>query len=336
VSAALRIGLAGLGAHGSRYARHLLAGDVPGAQLTVVCRSDEKKGQAFASDHGLAFVAHAEDLAAHPEVDAVVISLPPCHHPRVATACLENQRPVLVEKPMAPDAASARSVVECVERTGTPLMVGQTLRLDTVIRRLRDEREGLGPLRTLYINQRFEPADRSWIDTPGCGGLFLNTGIHGFDLLRWLTGAEPISVYAEAGRAITRDTEDQFAAIVRMEPGGIIAVVDNARSSRSRSGRIELIGESAQIWGDHIHRTLVRVSGRDTTDLGPVEDAPTVPLLLNRFVTALACSVAPEITARDGLAAVELVEAATLSAREGRRVTIEEVRNGSERNRPGA
>jgi len=330
VSAVLRIGLAGLGAHGSRYARHLLRGDVPGARLTAVCRADEKKGRAFADEHGLAFVARAEDLAGHPDVDAVAIALPPNLHPAVATACLENGRPVLVEKPLAPDTRSARALVACVERTGTPLMVGQTLRLDAVMRRLRDEREGLGPLRTIYINQRFEPTDRQWIDTPGCGGLFLNTGIHGFDLLRWLTGAEPVSVFAESGRAVTRETEDQFAVIVRMQPGDIIAIVDNARSSRSRSGRIELVGASAQIWGDHIHRTLVRVCGRDRTDLGPIEDSPTVPLLLNRFVDALARGEAPEITARDGLAAIEMVEAATLSALESRKVAIEEMRSESD------
>ena len=36
----LRIGLAGLGIHGERYARHLLRNDVPDARLTAVCRRD--------------------------------------------------------------------------------------------------------------------------------------------------------------------------------------------------------------------------------------------------------------------------------------------------------
>jgi len=33
----------------------------------------------------------------------------------------------------------------------------------------------------------FEPTRRSWIDTPGRGGILLNTGVHAFDLLRFLT-----------------------------------------------------------------------------------------------------------------------------------------------------
>ena len=66
-------------------------------------------------------------------------------------------------------------------------MVGQTLRFDVVVRALKRESRGIGPLTTLSINQRFEPSDRSWIDTLGSGGMLLNTGVHGFDLLRFLT-----------------------------------------------------------------------------------------------------------------------------------------------------
>ena len=152
--------------------------------------------------------------------------------------------------------------------------------------------------------------------------MFLNTGVHGFDLLRWLTGSEPVSVFAEAGRAVTRETEDQYAAIFRMQPGDLIATVDNARSTHSRSGRIELVGSKAQIWGDHIHRTLVRVEGSRSIDLGPIEASPTVPLVLRSFVEALARGTEPEVGVRDGAAAVEMVEAAERSAREGCRVSL--------------
>ena len=113
-------------------------------------------------------------------------------------------------------------------------MVAQTLRFDPLLLQMRDECAGLGQLRTVAVNQRFEPSGRQWIDTPGCGGLFLNTGVHGFDLLRFLTGLEPESVVAESSRTLTEQTEDQFAAIFRMQPGDVIAVVDNARSSRSQ------------------------------------------------------------------------------------------------------
>ncbi len=328
MSVALRIGLAGLGVHGERYARHLLAGDVRNARLTAVSRSDQAAGQSFATEHGLAFVGDPAELATRPDIDAVVLALPPRMHVAVAGACVAAQRPVLVEKPMATTASEARRLKEQVDAGGSRLMVAQTLRFDPLLRRMRDECAGLGPLRTVSINQRFEPSNRPWIDSPGCGGMMLNTGVHGFDLLRFLTGLEPESVCAEAGRALTRQTEDQYAAIFRLQPGNVIAVVDNARSSRSRSGRIELVGADAQLWGDHIHRTLQRVTGRDRTDLGEVPPVPTVPTVMQDFVDGILQDTPPSVTVDDGLAVTEMIESAAHSAAVGRRVSLDEFRPG--------
>jgi myo-inositol 2-dehydrogenase/D-chiro-inositol 1-dehydrogenase len=322
----LRFGLAGLGVHGKRYAKHLLDGDVDGATLVAISRQDAQAGSAFATRHGVAFVPQPEALAVHPDVDAVILALPAELHPPVAEACLRAGTPVLVEKPLAPDVASARRIANLASETETPLMVGQTLRFDPLVRRLKEEGRRLGRLRMLALNQRFEPSDKAWLDSPHSGGLFLNTGVHGFDLLRFLTGAEPVRISAFSVAARTRATEDAFVANVQLEPGGILAVVDNARFSESRSGRIELVGDDAQAWGDHIHRTLERVVGRERTDLGPVPACNTLPLVVSAFADCLRHGTAPPVTADDGLAAIQMVQAAALSAREGRPVDIEEVR----------
>ncbi len=117
----LRIGLAGCGIHGMRYAQHLLNGDIPGARLTAISRRDTLAGTALARQHGLTFLASPEELATHTDVDAVVIALPPDLHPGVVRACLGAGRPVLVEKPMAPDLDQARDLVERVDSDHGPL-----------------------------------------------------------------------------------------------------------------------------------------------------------------------------------------------------------------------
>ena len=318
----LRLGLAGLGIHGRRYAQHLLAGEIPGAALTAVCRRDEARGREFARRHRLAYVGRAVDLADHPEVDAVILVLPPDEHPAAAEACLSHGRPVLVEKPLAPDAGRARVIVEAVERSGGFLMAAHTLRFDAVVEALLRERESIGPIVAVAVNQRFEPTDREWIDRPEPGGLVLNTGVHGFDLMRYLTGLEATIVQAQTASKLTRRTEDQFSALVHLDPGEVLATIDNVRCTHSRAGRIELIGERGQLWGDHIHRTLERVSGRERTDLGPVPVKHTVPTALTTFVDNVREGLPSPITAGDGLAALQMVDAARLSARTGRAVPI--------------
>ena len=318
----LRIGLAGLGIHGRRYADHLLAGDIPGARLAAVARRNEAEGRALAAAHGLRYHRDAADLAADPDLDAVILVVPPDLHLALCEAALSRGRPVLVEKPLATTAAAARAIAEHQEATGVPLMVGHTLRFDPLVARLREESPALGPLRVAAINQRFEPTSRPWIDTPGRGGAVLNTGVHGLDLLRVLTGAEAVSVQALTLAAVTRETEDTFGAVLRMEPGGILATLDNARTTAGRSGRIEIAGRDGQLAGDHVRRTLVRVAAGGAVDLGPIPPVPTVREVLRAFVGALRSGTPMPVPAREGAAAVAMAEAILESARTGRRVDL--------------
>jgi predicted dehydrogenase len=318
----LRLGLAGWGLHGSRYARHLLSGEIPGARLAALSRRDAGAGRRLAGEHGLAFVAEVEELATVPGVDAVVVVLPPDLHPAVATACLRAGRPVLVEKPLAADAGSAAAVAALAASTGTPLMVAHTLRFDPLVLALKREAASLGALHVVALSQRFEPTDRSWIDEPGRGGALLNTGVHGFDLIRFLTGLEVATVSCETSRLVTRRTEDAFAAVMRLTPGDALATLDNARTTAGRSGRIEIAGERGQVWGDHVHRRLVRIEGRAERALATIPAAPTVAEALRAFVAAVLGGGPMPVTAGDGAAAVALVDAARSSAATGRRVTV--------------
>lgn len=309
----MRFGLAGVGIHGGRYAAHLAAGDVPGVTLAAVSRASAREGSLTALQHNAAYVADPRELATFPGLDAVIVCLPPDLHPDVAIACLEAGRPVLVEKPLAPNGAEAARVVAAVERTGTPLMVAHTLRFDPLVVALRGEIAGLGAIRMIATSQRFEPTTRGWIDTPGRGGTILNTGVHAFDLLRYLSGAEIVSVHAEAARVVTTRTEDEFAAIVRLQPGGILATIDNARTTAGRTGRIEVACERGQVRGDYVHRELAVIVGRTRRELGPIPPAATVAEAMRAFAARLRDGKPMPVTARDGAAAVRAADAAHAS-----------------------
>jgi myo-inositol 2-dehydrogenase/D-chiro-inositol 1-dehydrogenase len=316
VPAPVALGLAGLGIHGARYARHLLAGDVPGARLRAVSRADAARGTAFAREHGLDFEADPTALADRDDVDAVVVALRPDLHPRVAATCLARGKPVLVEKPVATTLADADALV-AADPDGRWFMAAHTLRFDAVVERLHALAPGLGRLDLIGIDQHFEPASRPWLDHPGPGGVLLNTAVHGFDLLRHMTGSEPESVDAVGACRTTRRTPDVVSVGVVLGPDGPIGSVRNARSTAGRAGRIELVGEHGHLVGDFIHRSLVRIAGRSITDLGPVPDRPTIPTMLAAFVAAVREGRPMPVTARDGAIAVRTALAAQESVDTG-------------------
>lgn len=325
----LRLGLAGLGVHGLRYAEHLLRAEVPGARLAAVWRRDESRGLAFARENGLQFARAAEELASMDGVDAVVAVLPPDLHERVARAAVASGRPLLVEKPLAASALAAGEIAREARARGAFVMVAHTLRFDPLVRELRERIPGLGRLRLVAIHQRFEPSSRPWLDEPGRGGVALNTAVHSFDLLRFLTGAEPVSVAAETASFRTSRTEDGLAAALRLEPGGLLATVDSCRATGGRSGAIEVVGERGQLRADHVHRAIFRVEEREERQVARIPPVPTIVEVLAAFVEAVEGGLPSPVSVEDGAIAVEVAEAALLSARLGRRVRLEELRSVS-------
>jgi myo-inositol 2-dehydrogenase/D-chiro-inositol 1-dehydrogenase len=258
-----------------------------------------------------------------------VAVLPPDLHAAVARAALAAGKPLLVEKPLADSAEAAAEIAALAAGTRVPLMVAHTLRFDPLVRALQDRIAEVGPVRLLALNQRFEPTDRVWIDRPGPGGALLNTAVHGFDLMRFLTGAEPVEVDAQVAAIVTTRTEDEVVALVRLEPGPVLATLDNARTTAGRSGRIEIVGERGQLVGDHVHRGLFLLAGRAQTSLGVIPPVPTVAATLQAFVDAVLDGTPVACTAEDGLAAVRMAEAARRSAEIGRRVRLREVSGGA-------
>ncbi len=300
----VRIGLIGMGRHGMRYASHLLAGDVPRARLVAVFRRDREAGLDWAEPRGLRFHADMEALAADPEVDMLVAAAPPAVHPAAVALAARYRKPILVEKPLAPTAAEGRAVVDAARAAGIVAMVAQTMRFSGVVQELKRRAEAIGPLHLVAIDNRFEPADRLWFNDPVHGGMVINTGAHGVDLLRFLTGAEITEVHAIGNRLVTSDVDDVFAAVLRLEPGRVLATLDNTWATGGRTGRVELVGEHGQLVADHVHNRLAEVRGRRLVPVPTPPPVPTVREVLRAFIAALLDGAPVPVTLEDGLAAV--------------------------------
>ena len=309
----VRLGLIGLGAHGSRYAMHLAAREVEGAQLGVVCRRDRVRGEAQARELGVPFTENYRRVLDDPGIDAVVLVVPPDLHSWLVPEALDAGKGVLVEKPLAPDGVKARVLVEAARRSGRVAMVAQTLRFNGVVKAMRERIQELGPLRLISLSQHFEPSPRLWLDDPASGGILRNTGVHSFDLARFLTGLEAEQAFCFSERIVTRKTEDCFAALLRMT-GEVLAVVENGRATASRSGRIELVGEKGQLCGDHVHGTLVEIRGASARALPVPAPVPTVRECLAAFTSALLGNGPVPIPLEEGMRAVEIVDACRESA----------------------
>jgi predicted dehydrogenase len=319
----LGIGLIGVGKHGSRYAHHI-RDDVPGLRLVGVARRDPALAREQAAQLGCRAYTDYRELIAAPDVEAIVVVVPPTLHMEIIEAAAAHRRPVLLEKPAAPNLAAGQRMQRAVRASGIPLMVAQTLRYNGVVRTLMAARERIGQIHALRISQRFEPSRPGWIDDPAIagGGIMLHTGVHSFDLVRILSGLEAERVSCEIAAVRTARSEDNFGAVIRLRGGTAIASVAGSRATASRSGAIELAGERGQLIADHVLNTANLVQGAAAAPLPQPPPARTVLEVLQDFVKALQAGTPMPIPLEEGLRAVAIAEACYQAARDAHAVAV--------------
>jgi len=322
--APLRLGIIGAGVHGGRYLRHALA-DVPGLRPTVICRRDRAAGEALARDTGVRYEPDAARLIDAADVDAVLVATPPSSHLELARAVLAAGKPLLLEKPLTATLDEARALARLDAGGAPPLMLAQTLRWNPVVRRARQLWPSLGPVRLVRLAQRLEPTALAWQHDPATagGGSVLLTGVHLFDLARFLTGREVVAVDSRQRNWRNRACEDLFLARAELDDGALVSF-EVSKFGRARGGLLEAVGEEGQLLADYQFGGLRIIRGREVTTEELSADTPTLPLVLGDW---LACArdparPAPPVTALDGLRTLEIAAACYRSHARRREIAI--------------
>lgn len=212
----MRVGLVGYGDAGRGIHAPLIAR--AGGQVSAVQTSRPDRVAAVRADLPDAAVVGSLGDLLETEPDVVVLASPSGVHAEQALQCIAAGVPVVVDKPLATDAASARAVVDAAERAGVPLTVFQNRRWDgehLVLTRLLAE----GVLGDVFrLERRWErwrpvPKNRWRENAPPAegGGLLLDLHTHLVDSAVQLLG--PVTaVYAELASRTTPSEDDAFLA----------------------------------------------------------------------------------------------------------------------------
>ncbi|MFG6196485.1 Gfo/Idh/MocA family oxidoreductase [Nonomuraea sp. JJY05] len=297
---------------------------------------------------------HAATLAAHPlvdelivadpvrtspygrpgdpfESDAVVIATPTATHAELIIKACEKGIPVFCEKPVAGTVDETVKVLEA--SAGNRVQIGFQRRFDpgyaaaAAVLRAGE----LGELHRVHLlTADPAPPPAEYIATSG--GIFRDCHIHDFDILRWVTGREVVSVYATgANRGAAFFAEagdvDNSAALLTLDDGTLATLQGSRYNGGGYDVRMELAGT----------RRTQAVGLSPRAPLQSVEGTPSAqdpwPDFVTRFETAYRNEIDAFLTSdkslctiEDALEALYVAEAADLSLRERRTVEVAEVR----------
>jgi len=318
------VGVIGAGKHGERYLRHAHR-DVDALVVAALARRDHAAGRAQAAAIGCVYHETWEALVDDPAVELVIVVVPPTLHLAIARRAAATGKALLIEKPLATSGADAREIVAIVRRAGIRAVMAHTLRWNAVVHAVAAALGDLGPLRALGLTQRFEPSRLAWLDRPdeSGGGMLLHTGVHCFDLVRFLAGAEVARVECATRTTATRRTEDNFAALLELAGSEALVTVTGSRDSRGRAGLIDAAGTEGEVIADHQQNWGWVVRGLERSALPLPAPIPTVLAVLESAAAHVERGAPIPASLEDGAKAVLIAEACSRSAEAGARIDVE-------------
>jgi len=186
--------------------------------VEVVGASDISRGQLekVAGRFSVKTYSDYKELIENEKPQAVSITVPTSEHETVATFCLEHGAHVLVEKPIAATVEEGRRMIALAEKVGKQLMVGHIIRFNPAMQSLKQRLENgdAGKVFQVFC-RRAGPFPARIRDV----GVVVDLAPHDVDIMRFLTGKEPIRVYAETEQQIHTDHEDLLFGLLRFDDG---------------------------------------------------------------------------------------------------------------------
>jgi predicted dehydrogenase len=187
----IRIGIIGCGGFGL-YALQQFA-QVPGVKLTGMAGTHRQAAYAAARRFGIPDIEDVDRLLARDDVDLVYIATPPfLHHPQ-AIAALEADKHVICEKPLAMTLEQADAMIAAARRRDRLIVANLMQRYNPLYEaagRLIQSRalgEVLHGSFENYASDENLPPEHWFWDRSKSGGIFVEHGVHFFDLFAgWL------------------------------------------------------------------------------------------------------------------------------------------------------
>ncbi len=166
------------------------------------------------------------EMLQDPTVELVHIVTPPDKHAEMAIAALQAGKHVFVEKPLATGNADAEAILQTAKETGKLAGINYVMRYDPLYQTVQTiASEGwLGPLTHIgfenYASDEGLGDDHWFWDPVASGGIFVEHGVHFFDMVGAIVGAPAQDVL---GRTWTRTDgtgkEDRVQALVTYQNG---------------------------------------------------------------------------------------------------------------------
>lgn len=318
MSAALKAAVIGVGSMGRNHARAYT--ELSDVALVGVADANLDMAQSVAAKHGATAYNDYEKMLEREKPDLVTIAVPTRLHRDVAIKAMDAGANVLVEKPIAATVEEGQALIDHAKACKRHLTVGHIIRFNPAIQALKKHLEA-GELGQIFkiVCRRVGPFPTRIQDV----GVVIDLAPHDLDLMRFISGAEPIRVYAETQQQVHTDHEDSLAALLRFD-NGITGMLEINWLTPLKIREITVLGEQGMFLASELtqevyfyenaeaagegwnHLDMLRGVSEGKMFRHPVRTYEPLRAELEAFVEAVLNNTPVAVRGEDGLAALRL------------------------------
>ncbi len=307
---------------------------LPGVRVSVICDKSRERlehlGKLYPEAEKAADVCRITD---DPGVDAVAIATPVSTHHGLASALLQKGKHTFVEKPLAATSGQCRDLIQVAREKGLTLMVGHTFVYTTTVRKIKEivDSGEIGELmyigcRRLNLGLFQKDINVAWDLAP-----------HDLSIILFIMGKKPVSVNCQGKAHVTPGIEDVTNISLSFGNGGF-ATIQSSWIDPRKVREITIVGTKKMIVYDDTE-PLEKVKIYDKCVEAPphydtfgefqysyhygdilspfVKQEEPLRAECQHFIDCIDKGSLPDSSGEEGLAVVQILEAATRSLRDG-------------------
>jgi predicted dehydrogenase len=337
MTARLRFGLIGAG---SIAAYHIDGLRAAGGEVAAIAAGSLASAKKAARTFAIPRACDWGAMMSGGGLDAVIVATPDDTHEAIAAAAIDAGIPCLVQKPLAHESGAALRILRRAQQRGSFLGTSFMHRHFPEVRALQAMLAGPDALkdhgRILSIRLRNATPGPDWsgwfYDPARTGGVLLQLGVHGFDLIEHLFGPIERLGALTAIRMPERRLADGSLIAVRAPDHALVhhelrsgvpvshEILFGEVAGTSRF-RLELTCEKAQVELRGPHGALAIYAGDGWREL-PTDGEDAGTAQHRRLIADLARGLAGDGTGPAGVQTVLVAEAVARAAAEGRMIAV--------------
>lgn len=318
--------------HADDYFRQ--ATEHPDTEIVAIWDEIPGRGQKEAEARGVTFYESLDQLLANDDIDAVIISTPTNIHHEVMIAAAKAGKHIFTEKVIAPTYREVKDILKAIEDYQVKLTVSLPWLNHRLTLAIQDVliQGVLGDLTLVRTRLSHNGATNNWLpehfyNLEQCGGgAMIDLGCHPMYLARLFLGL-PQRVSAHYGYMTGREVEDNAVAILQYDHGAL-GIVEAGFVNDHSPFSVELHGTKGTLHAVMDNQLQFRSSlvkeGQESR-VQSHEFPEALPSAFAQWVQHIKSDTVAEENVNIAVDLTKLMEAANLSAQQGRVISLEEL-----------